>query len=323
MTIINIILISILTFVSALLIGPKLIRYFKRQSVKQIVQEDGLESHFIKSGTPTMGGWIFLIPTILITLIFAVVLKKMTIELMVIISSVILFGLIGFIDDYKKVVKKHNDGLTSKQKIILQFIVGLPIAIFAANTNTEMWIPFTNYYLDLGWFYGVLVLVVIIATTNAVNLTDGVDGLSTTVTILVLSFFVYLSIKISSFDYLIFSLSLMSGLFGFLMFNKNPAKIFMGDLGSLGLGGAVVTLSIFTNTLLLIPIVGVIYVIENLSVVIQVLYFKKTKKRIFRMSPIHHHFELVGWNEKKIVKNFGLVTLVGVIIGIVSLLPRL
>ena len=323
MTLLNIILIGMLTFVSALLTGPKLIGYFKKQSVKQIVQEDGLKSHFVKSGTPTMGGLIFLIPTILITLIFVIVLKKMTIELIVIIISVILFGLIGFIDDYKKVIKKHNDGLTSKQKILLQFIVALPISIFAVTINTEMWIPFTNNYLDLGCFYGVLVLIVIIATTNAVNLTDGVDGLSTTVTIFVLLFFIYLSLKINSYDYLIFSVSLMSGLFGFLMFNKNPAKIFMGDLGSLALGGAVVTLSIFTNTLLLIPIVGCIYVIENLSVVIQVLYFKKTKKRIFKMAPIHHHFELVGWNEKKIVRNFGLVTIAGVIMGIISLLPRL
>lgn len=311
------------TYFLAVLIGPILISYFKRLSVSQIVREEGLASHHKKSGTTTMGAFIFLIPSTLVILVSALVLKHFTINLVVVLLSTLAFSGVGFIDDYRKVIKKQNEGLKSKEKLIGQLFIGLPLAIYATYLNTTVWIPFTDIMLDLGYFKSIFVLFVVIATTNAVNLTDGVDGLSSSVTIIVMAFFVYVGIVLNSGDIQVISLAMMGGLFGFLMYNKNPAKIFMGDVGSLALGGAVVALAIVTNTLLLIPIVGVIYFIETLSVTIQVLYFKKTGKRIFKMSPIHHHFELCGWSEKKIVFIFSGITIIGVVLGVISMMGRL
>lgn len=319
----SLLIVGIVTYVISVIFGPIVIDYLKKLSVRQVVREEGLQSHHKKTGTPVMGGFIFLVPTVIVTLIALFITKKMDLEIIMILLSTLLFGAIGFIDDYRKVVKKHNEGLTSKQKLFAQLLVALPLAVIATSLNSEMWIPFTNIYLDLGWFYSIFVIIVVLATTNAVNLTDGVDGLSSSVTVIVLMFYTFVCIKFGFSQFSVFSVSLIGGLLGFLLFNKNPAKVFMGDFGSLALGGAVVSLAIFTNTLLLIPIVGVIYFIETLSVTIQVLYFKKTQKRIFRMTPIHHHFELVGWNENKIVRNFCIVSLIGAVIGIVSILPKL
>jgi len=315
-------IIGVLVYIVAVILGPIIIEYFKRLSVKQVVREEGLESHKKKTGTPMMGGFIFLIPAISIALIAVLLLGHMEVKIIVMIAATIAYGYIGFIDDYRKVIKKHNEGLKSREKLIGQLLIGLPLAIYATTISSELWIPFTSTFVDLGWFKAVVVLFIVLATTNAVNLTDGVDGLSSSVTILVLMFYVFVGIKLSEMGISIYAVSIMGGLFGFLMFNKNPAKIFMGDIGSLALGGAVVSLSIFTNTLLLIPIVGVIYFIETLSVTIQVLYFKKTGKRVFKMTPIHHHFELSGWHENKIVRNFSIVTVIGVVIGILSMIPR-
>ena len=322
MTPISLGIIGVLVYIVAVILGPIIIEYFKRLSVKQVVREEGLESHKKKTGTPMMGGFIFLIPAISIALIAVLLLGHMEIKIIVMIAATIAYGYIGFIDDYRKVIKKHNEGLKSREKLIGQLLIGLPLAIYATTISSELWIPFTSTFVDLGWFKAVVVLFIVLATTNAVNLTDGVDGLSSSVTILVLMFYVFVGIKLSEMGISIYAVSIMGGLFGFLMFNKNPAKIFMGDIGSLALGGAVVSLSIFTNTLLLIPIVGVIYFIETLSVTIQVLYFKKTGKRVFKMTPIHHHFELSGWHENKIVRNFSIVTVIGVVIGILSMIPR-
>lgn len=322
MTPISLGIIGVLVYIVAVILGPIIIEYFKRLSVKQVVREEGLESHKKKTGTPMMGGFIFLIPAISIALIAVLLLGHMEVKIIVMIAATIAYGYIGFIDDYRKVIKKHNEGLKSREKLIGQLLIGLPLAIYATTISSELWIPFTSTFVDLGWFKAVVVLFIVLATTNAVNLTDGVDGLSSSVTILVLMFYVFVGIKLSEMGISIYAVSIMGGLFGFLMFNKNPAKIFMGDIGSLALGGAVVSLSIFTNTLLLIPIVGVIYFIETLSVTIQVLYFKKTGKRVFKMTPIHHHFELSGWHENKIVRNFSIVTVIGVVIGILSMIPR-
>ncbi|MCH4890218.1 phospho-N-acetylmuramoyl-pentapeptide-transferase [Acidaminobacter sp. JC074] len=316
-------LIALITYILSVLLGPMIIEYFKRLSVRQVVREEGLESHHKKTGTPTMGGFIFLVPAILMTLVSAFFLEAVTPELIAAILATILFGAVGFIDDYRKVIRKHNEGLKSREKLIGQLMIALPLALFATYLNPELWIPFTNIYWDLGWLKAFVVLFVVIATTNAVNLTDGVDGLSSSVTVLVMAFFVFVGIKFDMQFAAIFAASLIGGLVGFIFFNRYPAKIFMGDIGSLALGGAVVSLAIFTNTLLLIPIVGVIYFAETLSVTIQVLYFKKTGKRVFKMSPLHHHYELSGWHETKIVRNFSLVTLVGVVLGMLSLIGRM
>ncbi|MBI9011698.1 MAG: phospho-N-acetylmuramoyl-pentapeptide-transferase [Clostridiales bacterium] len=322
MTPISLGIVGVLVYIAAVILGPIIIEYFKRLSVKQVVREEGLESHKKKTGTPMMGGFIFLIPALSISLIALLLLGHMEVKIIVMIAATIAYGYIGFIDDYRKVIKKHNEGLKSREKLIGQLLIGLPLAIYATSISSEIWIPFTSTFVELGWFKAVVVLFIVLATTNAVNLTDGVDGLSSSVTILVLMFYVFVGVKLSEIGISIYAISIMGGLFGFLMYNKNPAKIFMGDIGSLALGGAVVSLSIFTNTLLLIPLVGVIYFIETLSVTIQVLYFKKTGKRVFKMTPIHHHFELSGWHENKIVRSFSIVTIVGVVIGILSMIPR-
>jgi len=315
-------LIALITYIMSVLIGPMIIEYFKQLSVRQVVREEGLKSHHKKTGTPTMGGFIFLVPAILMTIVSCFFLESITPELIATILATALFGFVGFVDDYRKVIKKHNEGLKSKEKLIAQLLIGLPLALFATSLNSEIWIPFTSVFIDLGWFKSVIVLFVVIATTNAVNLTDGVDGLSSSVTVLVMAFFVFVGIRFEMQFASIFAAALIGGLAGFIFFNRYPAKIFMGDIGSLALGGAVVSLAIFTNTLLLIPIVGFIYFVETLSVTIQVLYFKKTGKRVFKMTPIHHHFELSGWQETKIVRNFSFVTLIGVVLGLVSVIGR-
>lgn len=310
-------------YILAVIFGPVFIEYFKRLSVRQVVREEGLESHHKKTGTPTMGGFIFLIPLTLIVLVGGYITGNLNLNLIIILLITLAFGAVGFIDDYRKVIKKHNEGLTSKEKLIAQVLVALPLSIFAVMQSTELWIPFTDIMWNLGVFKGVIVFIAIISVTNAVNLTDGVDGLSSSVTILVMMFYVFVGLRLNMIEVQLFSVVLMTALLGFLLFNKNPAKVFMGDIGSLALGGAVVTLAILTNTLLLIFLVGIIYVAETLSVTIQVLYFKKTKKRIFKMAPLHHHYELSGWHEKKIVYIFSGITIIGMILSIVSLIPRI
>lgn len=322
LTLISLFIVGLIVYILSVILGPIVIEYFTSLSVKQVVREEGLESHKKKTGTPMMGGFIFLIPIVLVSLIALFVLGYIEVKMFVIIAATIAYGYIGFIDDYRKVIKKQNEGLKSREKLLGQLLIGLPLALYATSVNPDVWIPFTSVFINLGWLKAVLVLFVVLATTNAVNLTDGVDGLSSSVTVLVMAFYVFVGYKLNEIGVSIIAIAVMGGLLGFLMFNKNPAKIFMGDIGSLALGGAVVSLTIFTNTMLLVPLVGVIYFVETLSVTIQVLYFKKTGKRVFKMTPIHHHFELSGWNEVKIVRNFSIVTIVGVIIGILSMIPR-
>ncbi|MBN2795481.1 MAG: phospho-N-acetylmuramoyl-pentapeptide-transferase [Clostridia bacterium] len=316
-------LILVSAYIFSVILGPLVIAYLKKLSVKQVVREEGLESHHVKTGTPTMGAFIFLIPMLILTSLFVTLKGLWTTELLVIFFSTFGFSVIGFIDDYRKVIKKHNEGLTAKEKLFGQLLVGVPIAVYITLHSTSIWIPFTDYYLELGVFKFIIALIAVIATSNAVNLTDGVDGLSTSVTILVFGFYAYLTYQLNLVEMEIFTWVAIGGLLGFLMFNKNPAKIFMGDVGSIALGGAVVALAGLTQTLLLIFIVGAIYFAETLSVTLQVLYFKKTGKRIFKMAPLHHHYELCGWSEKKIVFVFSTVTLIGVILGILSLVWRI
>jgi phospho-N-acetylmuramoyl-pentapeptide-transferase len=323
LSIVKLIIVGLLTYTFAMVIGPMVIEYFKRLSIRQIVREEGLESHHKKSGTPTMGGFIFLIPAMGLTIVYSILFNSINMQLVSIILATVCFGYIGFIDDYRKVIKKHNEGLKSREKLFGQLLVALPLSVYAYTLSPDIWIPFTNIMLNVGYFKIIVVLFIVLATTNAVNLTDGVDGLSSSVTVLVMMFFVYVGVKLNISYVSTYAVALIGGLCGFLMFNKNPAKIFMGDIGSLALGGAVVSLAIVTHTLLLIPIVGVIYFIETLSVTIQVIYFKKTGKRVFKMTPIHHHFELSGWHENKIVRNFSIVTFIGLTIGIVSLIGRI
>lgn len=301
----------VLSIATAVLIGPYIIGKLRSFKFGQNVRLDGPESHLTKQGIPSMGGFIFLS----VLTVMGSVLSGFNAEILFMILVTLSFALIGFLDDYLKVKKKSSDGLSAKHKMLYLLIFGLlagSVLHFGLDYSSIV-IPFINQEISLGIFYIPFVVVFFAAVTNAVNLTDGIDGLSSSVTIVVLLFFVLVSLAAEDKEVLFFSLTLIGSLMGFLYFNRFPAKVFMGDTGSLALGGAVGILSLLTKTELLLILVGIIYVIETLSVIIQVGYFKKTGKRVFRMAPIHHHFEALGWKETKIVRVFSLVTLIMVV----------
>lgn len=301
----------VLSMVTAIIIGPYIIGKLRSFRFGQNIRLEGPESHLVKQGIPSMGGFIFLI----VLTVVGLILSGFDYRVLFMIFVTLSFGLIGFLDDYLKVRNKSSDGLSAKHKMLYLLIFGLltgSILYFGFGYDSLM-IPFINQEISLGILYIPFVVIFFAAVTNAVNLTDGIDGLSSSVTIVVLLFFALISLKSENYNILLFTLTLMGSLIGFLYFNRFPAKVFMGDTGSLALGGAVGILSLLTRTELLLILVGIVYVVETLSVIIQVLYFKKTGKRVFKMAPIHHHFEALGWKETKIVRVFALVTLIMVL----------
>lgn len=310
----------VISFFISLVLGPILIPILKRLRIGQSIREEGPKSHIKKTGTPTMGGIIFLIALIIAVFTSGQVDKNTY----VLLFATLGFGLIGFIDDYIIIAKKRNLGLKPYQKLIGQFIFALLLAIYQysiSQVGTKLIIPFVaGKYLDLGIFYIPFIVFVIIGTVNSVNLTDGLDGLASGVTLIVLSFFAVVSFSMGEASISIFSIALAGACLGFLMHNAYPAKIFMGDTGSLALGGAISALAVLLNLPLLIPIVGGIYLIEAMSVILQVGSFKLTGKRIFLMSPLHHHYEQKGWKETKIVVIFWMFTVLLCIVGIYSLI---
>ena len=232
------------------------------------------------------------------------------------------FGLVGFLDDYIKVVKKRSLGLTAKQKIVLQvlFAVGIPAVQYFVNPEaSNLIIPFVDKTLNLGLLYIPFMAFVMIGTVNAVNLTDGLDGLSSTVTVIVSLFFTIMAASLGFIEMSVFSIAVVGACLGFLIHNKYPAKVFMGDTGSMARGGAVVGMALLTNSALLIPIVGGIYFAEALSVIIQVVSFKTRGKRVFKMAPIHHHFEQCGYKETKVVKLFAAVSILLLVVGMLAI----
>lgn len=311
----QIIISIIMSFIITLILGPLVIPMLKRLNIGQSIRAEGPQSHLSKSGTPTMGGLIIFI-ALLISVLTSGVLNK---DMYVLLLSTFGFGLIGFIDDYIIVAKKRNLGLKPYQKIIGQVVLALMLALYQSNTSvlgTKVIIPFLkNQYLDLGILYVPFIAFVVIGTVNSVNLTDGLDGLASGITLIVLSFFGIVSMNLGMDSISIFSAALAGACLGFLMHNAYPAKVFMGDTGSMGLGGAVAAIAILLNLPLIIPIVGGIYFAEALSVIIQVLSFKLTGKRVFLMSPLHHHFEHKGWKETKVVIVFWSITVVLCLIG--------
>ncbi|MCT4563789.1 MAG: phospho-N-acetylmuramoyl-pentapeptide-transferase [Maledivibacter sp.] len=307
-----------ISFILTLILGIIIIPFLRRLKVGQSIRAEGPQSHLSKSGTPTMGGLI-MIAAILITTLTSGKLNK---DLYIVLFSTIGFGLIGFIDDFIKVVLKRNLGLKAYQKLIGQITIAVIIAIYQSKVSiygTRVLIPFINNYIDLGFLYIPFIAFVVVATTNSVNLTDGLDGLASGVTLIVSSFFSLVALNLGYPTIAGFSAALTGACLGFLRFNAYPAKVFMGDTGSMALGGAIASVAILMNMTLFIPIVGGIYFAEALSVIIQVISFKTTGKRIFKMSPLHHHFELSGWKETKIVVVFWSVTLVLCIIGLYGL----
>ncbi|MDU1583015.1 MAG: phospho-N-acetylmuramoyl-pentapeptide-transferase [Peptoniphilus harei] len=303
-----------LGLILSLILGKILIPVLKKLHAGQSIREEGPKSHMVKSGTPTIGGLIFLFSAIITTLLTG----NFKVSVFMILFSTLAFGAVGFVDDYIKVVMKRNLGLRAYQKLFLQILTAVILIIYQYNSKhmgTDLYIPFLKDYRSIGVFYIPFIIFVIVGTVNSVNLTDGLDGLSTSVTIICLLFFNVVAVKFERYEIAAFSLVLAGALIGFLFFNKYPAKVFMGDTGSLALGGAISAIALLLNVPLILPITGGIYFIETLSVIIQVVSFKTRGKRVFLMSPLHHHFEQKGWHEKKIVAVFSLVELILCIIS--------
>ena len=305
-----ILLAGIISFVVAALLGPVMIPYLLRLKVGQTIRDDGPESHLKKNGTPTMGGVIFLISTIVASLFFMKSYSKIII--IPVLIMMVGFGLIGFVDDFIKVVLKRSMGLRAWQKFLLQFIFTCLFAWYMINVsgiNLTLKIPFTGYVWDMGFMAIPLLFVVVLGTVNGANFTDGIDGLSASVTSVIAAFFAIASIVCDGGIEPV-ALAFLGGLLGYLMYNVHPAKVFMGDTGSLALGGFVASTAYMLDMPLILILIAFIYLIEILSVIIQVSYFKITHgKRVFRMAPIHHHFELGGMTETQVVYAFVLVTL--------------
>lgn len=298
-----------LGLILSLILGKILIPVLKKLHAGQSIREEGPKSHMVKSGTPTIGGLIFLFSAIITTLLTG----NFKVSVFMILFSTLAFGAVGFVDDYIKVVMKRNLGLRAYQKLFLQILTAVILIIYQYNSKhmgTDLYIPFLKDYRSIGFFYIPFIIFVIVGTVNSVNLTDGLDGLSTSVTIICLLFFNVVAVKFQRYEIAAFSLVLAGALIGFLFFNKYPAKVFMGDTGSLALGGAISAIALLLNVPLILPIAGGIYFIETLSVIIQVVSFKTRGKRVFLMSPLHHHFEQKGWHEKKVVAVFSLVELI-------------
>ena len=315
------VVVFLIAFIMALISGPILIPVLRRLKFGQTVRDDGPATHFKKTGTPTIGGLIFIVPVILLSVYFAVAYPKIIPLVFVTLG----FGAVGFIDDFIKVIKKRKDGLYPKQKMFGLLLVATVFAFyiqFGTDIGTSIIIPFlgTGFMFNLAWAFIPFTIFVLIATTNAVNITDGLDGLAAGITLIVMVFFTLVSMTSHDWSFIkIFSSMVAGGCLGFLAFNTHPAKVFMGDTGALALGGAVAAIAVMMKMPLFILIVGGVYVIETLSVMIQVTSFKLTRKRVFKMAPVHHHFELSGWKETKVVYTFWTATAIFCFVGFLAL----
>lgn len=310
---------AIIAFVLVMAMGPIVVPFLHKFKFGQTVRDDGPQSHLKKNGTPTMGGVMMIISILITTLLRA----KLSTEILMALLCMFGFGMVGFIDDFIKIKMTRSLGLTAIQKIVLQVALALIISIYKFKTigsGVQFVVPFSQAGINIGIFYIPVMLVVILGTVNAVNLTDGLDGLASGITAIVSTFFVLFAFVIANNAGISqMAAATLGACIGFMWFNVNPAKVFMGDTGSMALGGAVTVFALFTNSVLIIPIVGGIYFAEALSVIIQVLYYKKTKKRIFKMAPLHHHYEQCGWPETKVVFIFWIVSVVLAWIGVVAM----
>ena len=307
-----------LALVSTLVFGKIGIPLLQRLKAQQSIREDGPQAHLAKAGTPTMGG-LFMMLALVITVC---IVPPYSVTLWMLLFLTLGHGALGFSDDFIKAVKRRNLGLTAKQKLLGQAVLAVVfcyISIAYAALPTTLWIPLVDITVDLGYAYYMLVFIIILGTTNAVNLTDGLDGLATGISAIAGAAFAVVGLLVGSLSVTYFGIVVSAVCLGFLYFNANPAKVFMGDTGSLALGGAFAGMAIATKTELLLIVIGFVFVIEALSVILQVASFKTRGVRIFRMSPIHHHFELGGWSERKVVYVFWAVSLVTALLGIALL----
>ena len=322
---------AVIAFAVSAVLGKFLIPFLRKIKFGQTIKENGPVWHKSKQGTPNMGRFMFIIGSVVGILVGFILLKVLwkeplglsavnSVKLFGGLGMALIFGFIGFLDDYIKDVKKRNLGLNAKQKLIMQFFTAVAYLLsvyLAGDTSTTVIFPFFGQ-LDLGFFYYVIMILFILFLSNAVNLTDGIDGLAASVTFLVCISVLIMSGVLGLLGIGVYASALAGGLLGFLIYNFHPAKVFMGDTGSMFLGGSVLALGFGINLPVLILLFGIIYVVEAMSVVLQVISFQTTGKRIFKMSPIHHHFEMCGWSEGKIVGVFSLVTLVGCIVSIIA-----
>lgn len=309
----------VVSLVVGLALGPLVIKKLKEFHARQEEREEGPESHKYKAGTPTMGGILILFALTVSVLLFNGAEPSKLMALFLTLGN----GLIGFADDSIKAVKKRNLGLTAKQKLAGQAVISgifcIALKVFA-DMPTTVWIPFTDITVDLGMAYYLFVFLIIVGATNAVNLTDGLDGLAAGSSAITAVAYVVISVALGYGGIAIFGAALAGACLGFLFYNQHPAKMFMGDTGSLALGGGMAAMAILTKTELLLVIAGGLYVLEALSVILQVISFKTRGVRIFKMSPVHHHFELSGWSEVKVVTVFWLFSALVAIIAIVTVL---
>ncbi|MEA1960623.1 MAG: phospho-N-acetylmuramoyl-pentapeptide-transferase [Bacillota bacterium] len=314
---VNIIIAAGVGIFISLAMGPFMIPFLTHLKVGQSIREDGPQRHLVKAGTPTMGGIIIVTAVMVASFLLA----GNSREVLTAVLVMIVFGGIGFWDDYIKVVLKRSLGLRAREKLILQLITGVVFAVilvFYLSRGTDIIIPFIGTQIDLGYLYFPFLILVLMGTSNAVNLTDGLDGLASGVTFIVAGVMVLVCIMTGHMNLAIFCGALMGACAGFLAFNRFPARVFMGDTGSMALGGAIAAVAAITRSEIALILLGGVYVLEACSVIIQVISFKTTGKRIFLMSPLHHHFELKGWHEKKIVRLFYLLALVFAVIGLLS-----
>lgn len=308
----------LIAFIVNVLLCPVIIPWLAKLKFGQNVRDDGPQTHLVKAGTPTMGGVMIVLSFIIASLFFL----KDNIEGIMVIFVTVGYGIIGFIDDYIKVVKKRSLGLRAWQKIVMQLVVtGIFLYYIYFHSTaplTEIYIPFTDLTIKMGYLYIPFFFFVMVGTVNSVNLTDGLDGLASGVTVLVSVYFLFVAWAFES-GILPIAGAAVGSLMGFLLFNAYPAKVFMGDTGSLALGGFVASVAILLRMPIFLVIVGLVYVLESLSVIIQVSYFKITHgKRIFKMAPLHHHFEQCGWRETKVVTLFYIVTAICCLIGFLA-----
>lgn len=295
-------------FLLAVIMGPLFIPLLRRLKFGQQIRTDGPQGHLKKAGTPTMGGTIILLALSLAVLRFA----DKSIHTVILLLSTLGYGLVGFLDDYIKIVFKRSLGLTARQKLLGQLIVSAIVCylLIRAGHSTELIVPYFHWSFNLGWLYFPFVAFLMLATTNAVNLNDGLDGLLAGTSAIAFGAYAVIAMNNSQPEAAIFCAAMIGAVLGFLVFNAHPAKVFMGDTGSLGIGGGLAAVAILTKAELLLVIIGGVFVVEVLSVIIQVVSFKTRGKRVFKMSPIHHHFELVGWSEWRVVVTFWISGLI-------------
>ncbi len=316
--------ILLLSFVITMILGLIIVPILKKLKVGQIERDDGPESHLKKQGTPTMGGIIIMLGIIIVTIIACIYYSNSDVgvakNLIPILGLTIGFGVIGFIDDFKKLVLKNTKGLKPSLKMLGLLIISVIYVMYlikGLNLGTDTYIPILKQYINIPIFaYIPFAIFVILATTNAVNLTDGIDGLSSSVCTIIITCLTIIATIFGVKEIIVFGAIVIGAVLGFLIFNIHPAKVFMGDTGSLFLGGVISGIALYLKVPLILIVIAIIPVIETLSVIIQVVYFKKTGKRVFKMAPIHHHLELSDWRENQVVMLFSIITLLASVVGL-------